>query len=58
MVDLNFSIEKAEAVPFAAAPMLEFSLAIKDAESQPVHAVALRFARRSCATDSKRLGIG
>ena len=42
MPDLNFAIEKAEPVEFAAAPMLHFALRITNAEQGEVHAVALR----------------
>jgi hypothetical protein len=40
--DLTFSIEKAEPVPFAAAPMLNFSLKIDESQNQNIHAIALR----------------
>jgi len=43
MADLNFQVESADALPFAAAPQLIFKLRITDAEnSAPIHAVALR----------------
>jgi uncharacterized protein DUF6084 len=42
MPDLNFSVEKASAAPFAAAPMLSFTLRISDADSGAIHAIALR----------------
>jgi hypothetical protein len=42
MPDLTFIVNKAEPVPFAASPLLNFTLAITDADSQPIHAVALR----------------
>jgi hypothetical protein len=42
MPDLNFSVKKANAVPYAASPMLNFSLKISDTEAGAVHAVALR----------------
>jgi hypothetical protein len=44
MPDLNFSITKAEPVPYAASPMLNFELNIADAESEQtlIHSVALR----------------
>jgi hypothetical protein len=45
MPDLNFSVQKAEPVPYAASPILNFELNITDAQ-QPapvlIHAVALR----------------
>jgi hypothetical protein len=40
--DLNFSIEKAEPVTFAAAPLLHFALRVHETENQNIHAVALR----------------
>jgi hypothetical protein len=40
--DLNFSVEKAEPVKFAAAPMLHFILRLTETENQSIHAVALR----------------
>ena len=49
MPDLNFKVDKAEPVPYAAAPLLNFSLNISDAgqvepdvDPQAIHAVALR----------------
>src|ERR1700733_14879977 len=42
MPDLSFSVTKAAAVPYSAAPMLNFSLQIIDADSGAIHAVALR----------------
>jgi len=42
MPDLNFIVEKASAVPYAASPLLNFTLKIQDTETGPVHAVALR----------------
>jgi len=42
MPDLSFNVEKAEPAPYAAAPLLNFTLSITDAEAEPVHAVALR----------------
>jgi hypothetical protein len=46
MLDLNFGVEKAEPVPFAAGPLLQFKLRVSAApagpEPVPVHAVALR----------------
>ena len=43
MPDLSFEVEKAEAVPFAAAPLLAFKLRVsnRDAE-EPIHTIALR----------------
>ena len=43
MPDLSFEVEKAEAVAFAAAPLLAFKLRIsnRDAE-EPIHTIALR----------------
>jgi hypothetical protein len=40
--DLNFSVEKAEPVKFAAAPMLHFTLRLTETQNQSIHAVALR----------------
>jgi hypothetical protein len=40
--DLNFTVEKAEPVKFAAAPMLHFKLNLAEAEGQTIHAVVLR----------------
>jgi hypothetical protein len=42
MPDLNFSVEKASAVPFAVAPMLSFAIRITDADGTAIHAIALR----------------
>ncbi|HZZ41936.1 MAG TPA: DUF6084 family protein [Tepidisphaeraceae bacterium] len=42
MPDLNFNVEKAEPVTFAAAPLLHFKLRITEAEGQNIHAIALR----------------
>jgi Family of unknown function (DUF6084) len=43
MPDLSFQVEKAEAVRFAAAPLLGFKLRIaQDAAALPIHAIALR----------------
>lgn len=43
MPDLSFQIERAEAVPFAAAPQLAFKLRVSNVPAaQPVHAVVLR----------------
>jgi hypothetical protein len=45
MPDLSFQVEKAEPVPYAAAPLLVFKLRLSETaqgESTPVHAVALR----------------
>jgi hypothetical protein len=42
MADLTFKIEKAEPAQYAASPLLNFTLSIADAESQTIHAVALR----------------
>jgi hypothetical protein len=42
MPDLNFSVEKASAIPYAAAPMLNFALKITDAEGGAIHAIVLR----------------
>lgn len=43
MPDLSFEVEKAEAVPFAASPLLAFKLRVsnRDAE-EPIHTIALR----------------
>jgi hypothetical protein len=40
--DLHFSVDKAQPVRFAAAPMLHFTLRLTEAENQSVHAIALR----------------
>jgi hypothetical protein len=43
MPDLNFQVESAEAMPFAAAPQLIFKLRVTDAANEaPIHAIALR----------------
>jgi Family of unknown function (DUF6084) len=42
MPDLNFHIEGAQAVPFAAAPLLGFQIQVANAGSEFVHTVALR----------------
>jgi hypothetical protein len=42
MPDLNFTVEKAVAVPYAAAPMLSFGLKISNADPGTIHTVALR----------------
>ena len=43
MPDLSFSVESADAVPYAIAPTLAFRLRITNAESaEPIHTVALR----------------
>ena len=43
MPDLSFQVEKAEAVPFAAAPLLHFKLRVgQRAEAVPIHAITLR----------------
>jgi hypothetical protein len=46
MPDLNFQVEKAEPVPFAAGPLLVFKLRVSQAaaggEPGPIHTVALR----------------
>jgi hypothetical protein len=43
MPDLAFHVERAEAVPFAAAPLLAFKLHVRNAPAdEPIHAVALR----------------
>jgi Family of unknown function (DUF6084) len=42
MPDLNFIVEKAEPVSFAAAPLLHFTLCITETHNQPIHAVVLR----------------
>jgi hypothetical protein len=40
--ELDFSVEKAEPVTFAVAPMLHFTLRLTESGSRPIHAVALR----------------
>lgn len=43
MPDLSFEVEGAEAVPFAAAPLLNFKLRVANAVAdEPIHTVALR----------------
>lgn len=43
MPDLSFEVEKAEAVPFAASPLLAFKLRISNRdEEEPIHTIALR----------------
>lgn len=42
MPELNFTVEKAEPVTFAAAPLLHFKLRLTETDNQPIHAVALR----------------
>lgn len=42
MIDLDFAVEGADVVPFAASPQLAFRLRIKSTETLPVHTVALR----------------
>lgn len=41
MPELNFSVEGAEAVPFAAAPTLALKLRVTEAGDEPIHAVIL-----------------
>lgn len=63
MPDLNISVEKAEVVPFAAAPTLTFKLRVTNASgSEAIHTVALRCQiqievtrRRYTALDQERL---
>jgi Family of unknown function (DUF6084) len=63
MPELNFQVEKAEAVPFAAAPMLTFKLRIdQSGEAMPIHAIVLRCQvridpaqRRYGATEKEKL---
>jgi hypothetical protein len=40
--DLSFQVEIAEAVTFAAAPLLNFKLRVTNATDEPIHTVALR----------------
>jgi hypothetical protein len=60
MPELSFAISGVQPALFAASPTLNFSLAISDSQSLPIHAVALRCqiriepARRSYAPDEKR----
>jgi hypothetical protein len=42
MPDVSFQVDRAEPLPFAAAPLLVFKLRVTEAERMPVHAVALR----------------
>jgi hypothetical protein len=42
MPDLNFHVERAEPVPFAAAPLLALKLCVTVATGTPIHSVALR----------------
>lgn len=43
MPDLSFEVEKAEAVPFAASPLLAFKLRVSNRDAQePIHTIALR----------------
>ena len=42
MPDLSFQIEGAQAVSFAAAPLMGFQLRVTDAGGEPIHTVALR----------------
>ncbi|HEX5733018.1 MAG TPA: DUF6084 family protein [Blastocatellia bacterium] len=43
MPDLSFEVEKAEAVPFAAAPLLAFKLRVSNSDAEePIHTIALR----------------
>jgi Family of unknown function (DUF6084) len=42
MPDLDFAVEKAEAVAHAVSPLLNFSLRVTDKHDQPIHSVALR----------------
>src|SRR5262245_16830055 len=43
MPDLSFNVEKAEVVPFAAAPLLAFKLRVSQAAgAMPIQAIALR----------------
>jgi hypothetical protein len=42
MPDLSFQVEGAQAVPFAASPLLAFRLRIATGADQPIHTVALR----------------
>jgi hypothetical protein len=43
MPDLNFEVENAEAVPFAASPLLAFKLRISNRfADEPIHTIALR----------------
>jgi Family of unknown function (DUF6084) len=43
MPDLSFAVEKAEAVPYAAAPLLAFKLRVSNRYAEePIHTIALR----------------
>src|ERR1700690_184090 len=43
MPDLNFSVESAESVPFAAAPTLSLKLRVNDTQpDETIHTIALR----------------
>jgi hypothetical protein len=42
MPDLNFSVDRASAVKFAASPILNFSLKIRETGGEAIHAVVLR----------------
>jgi hypothetical protein len=42
MPDVSFQVDRAGPLPFAAAPLLVFKLRVTEAESTPIHAVALR----------------
>ena len=43
MPDLSFEVEKAEAVPFAASPLLSFKLRVSNREpEEPIHNIVLR----------------
>ena len=63
MPDLNFQVEGAEAIAFAASPLLAFKLQITNANAEePIHSVALRCQiqievtrRRYTAQDQERL---
>ena len=63
MPDLNFQVEGAEAIAFAASPLLAFKLHITNANAaEPIHSVALRCQiqievtrRRYTAQDQERL---
>jgi hypothetical protein len=63
MPDLSFDVESAEAVPFAAAPLLAFKLRVGNRiADEPIHTIALRsqimidpVRRRYTAQDQERL---
>jgi hypothetical protein len=63
MPDLSFAVEKAEAAPYAAAPLLIFKLRVTNASpAEPIHSIALRCQvqieatrRRYDPEDSERL---